>query len=296
MISSLIFSTLLYILLYGTIFGLNYALLTLGFTLVFGVSKILNLSYGALYMSTAYFIYLFAVMLSINLFVSILIAVVLTVAIGLAIFMIMTKFARDPMIFMIAMLLSALLLQYIYTYFFQGEVGLIIPGVVSNVSLNILGVSVSQSYILSASVSLILVLAVWLWIDRSSFGRKVRATSEDYETAELFGINSKMIYLLIFIISTAIVAIAAVLIVPVQVVTPTMWVEPFVVAFAISIIGGLGKLRWTIPAAFIISFSQVTILYLVPYNISDITAFGVVIIFLILLPKGIGGGKHELQV
>lgn len=292
MISSIFF----YIILYGIIFGLNYALLTLGFTLVFGVSKILNLSYGSLYMTTAYFIYFFAVMLSINLFASIVISIAITVAVGLSIFLVMTKFAKDPMIFMIAMLLSALLLQYIYSYFFGGEVGLIIPGIVSNFSISILGVSISQSYILSASVSIILVLAVWIWIDKSSFGRKVRATSEDPETAQLFGINSKRIYVLIFVISTIIVAVAAVLIVPVQVVTPTMWIEPFVIAFAVSIIGGLGKLKWTIPAAFIVSFAQVAVLYAVPYNVSDLTAFIVVIVFIILLPKGIGGGKHELKV
>ncbi len=247
-------------------------------------------------MTTAYFIYLFTVMLSLNIFLSIFLSIIIAVAVGLAIFIGIAKFARDPMIFMIAMLLSALLLQYLYTYFFGGEVGLIIPGVVTKESIIVLGVSISQSYILSASVSIILVIALWVWIEKSSFGRKVRATSEDSETAELFGINSKIIYLIIFVISTAIVAIAAVLIVPVQVVTPTMWIEPFVIAFAVSIIGGLGRLKWTIPAAFIVSFSQVAVLYAVPYNVSDLTAFIVVIAFIILLPKGIGGGKHALRV
>ncbi len=292
MISSIIFS----IILYGIIFGLNYALLTVGFTLVFGVSRILNLTYGALYMTTAYFVYLFAVSLSLNYYVAAVVAVLFTLAIGLAIFVVMTKFAKDPMIFMIAMLLSALLLQYVYTYFFGGEVGLIIPGIVSNSSIYVLGVSISLSYILSAAVALAATIGIWVWIEKSSFGRKVKATSEDFETAELFGIKAKRIYLLIFIVSTLIVAVAALLIVPVQVVTPTMWVEPFVIAFAVSIIGGLGKLKLTIPAAFIISFSQVTILYIVPYDVSDLTAFFVVIVFLLVLPRGIGGGKYELRI
>ncbi len=283
----------LYILIYGILFGLIYALISAGFTLVFGVSKILNLSYGALYMTTAYMVYYFSVSSQIPLFLSVFLAIVVTIAIGLAIFYFVLRFTKNPMIFMVTMLLFALLLQYIYSYIFGGEIGLTIPGLFSNTSIIIENVSVSISLLISSIISVILIVSVWLWIEKSSFGRKVRATSEDPEIAELLGINTKNITLIVLTISNIFIAVASVLIVPSQVVTPDMWINPFVIAFAVTIIGGLGKFEWIIPSAFIVSFGEIITQYLIPYNISTMIAFLIVIIFITIFPNGLGGYKHE---
>ncbi len=289
----MILSILLFsILIYGFLFGLSYALISLGFTLVFGVSKILNLTYGALFMTTSYMIYLFAEIYSINLLASIAISILITILVGLAIFLVLSKFVIDPMVFMVSMLLFALLLQYLFSYFFGGQVGLIIPGAFPNSSISVLGVSVELSLIASAVISILLIAFVWLWIDRSSQGRKIRATSEDIEVAELFGVNTLRVNIIILMISILLISIAAILLVPSQVVTPTMWIDPFVIAFAVSIIGGLGKFKWVIPSAFIISFSQIASQYLIPYNVSDLVSFLIVIVFIIVLPNGIGGARH----
>ena len=283
---------LLQILIYGAFFGLTYALISIGFTLVFGVSKILNLSYGALYMTTAYLVYYFAVMLGIPLIASVLMSLVVSLLIGLAIFYSILKFNVNPMVFMITMLLFALLLQYLYSYIFGGEIGLIIPGLFSSQSIGIAGASVQISLLVAAIISILLVVGTWLWIDRSSFGRKIRATSEDPEIAETLGINTRRIVLIVLSISIVFVSIAAVLVVPSQEVSPEMWINPFVIAFAVSIIGGLGKFQWILPSAFIVSFAEVTTQYLVPYNISDISAFLIVILFILVFPNGLGGVKH----
>jgi len=287
------FSLFFPIIIYGILFGLNYALISIGFTLVFGVSKILNLSYGALYMTTAYMIYYFAVMNNLPLVISIIFSIILTIAIGLGIFYTILKFTINPMIFMVTMLLFALLLQYIYSYLFGGQVGLIIPSLFSNISISIFGVSVNLSLLSSSIISVFLLFIVSFWIYKTSFGRKIRATAEDPEIAELIGINTKQIILIVLSVSILLVSIASILLVPMQEVTPTMWVDPFVIAFAVSIIGGLGKFEWAIPAAFIVSFAEVISQYLIPYNVSDIVAFIIVILFIIIFPNGIGGAKVE---
>lgn len=279
---------------YGVLFGLNYALISLGFTLVFGVSKVLNLAYGALYMVTAYMVYYFAVELGVNVLVSMVLAMGITILVGIAIFLLFTKFAPDPMRFLIGTLLTALLLQYFFSYFFQGQVGLIIPGLVSTHSILVFGVSVNPAFLLSAAVSLVLLVALWVWIERTSQGRTIRAAASDPETAALFGIPPRSVYLLVVTVSSAIISLAAVLLVPAGVVTPTMWVEPFVIAFVVAIVGGLGKFTWALPAAFVISFSQMLVTYLTPYNIQDIVAFLVAIVFVVLLPQGMGGERRGL--
>ena len=288
----MITSSLFYqILIYGALFGFTYALISIGFTLVFGVSKILNLSYGALYMTTAYMVFYFD-SLALPLVASVAVSIIVTLVIGLGIFYTILKFRVDPMVFMITMLLFALLLQYLYSYLFGGQSGIIIPSLFPISSINIAGASLQVSLLISAIISVVLVVGTWFWISRSSFGRKIRATSEDPEIAESLGIDTRKVVLVVLSISIIFVAIASVLLVPSQEVTPTMWVNPFVIAFAVSIIGGMGKIQWIFPSAFIVSYTEIATQYLVHYNISDISAFVIVILFVLIFPNGLGGTRH----
>ncbi|MGA8604892.1 MAG: branched-chain amino acid ABC transporter permease [Thermoplasmata archaeon] len=281
------------VVIYGTLFGFTYVLLALGFTLLLGISRVLNLAYGALYMVTAYMIFYFAVELGINLVVAIVLAMAIAVAVGVAIFLLCVKFAPDPMRFLVVTLLVALFLQYLFAYppLFQGETGLIIPGLIPTHEILLYGVSVSPVYLWTAGVTIVVFLGLWGWIEWTSYGRTVRAAAEDPETASLFGIRVRTVYIVVVAVSSAIVALAAVLIVPAQEVTPTMWVEPFVIAFVVSVIGGLEKFKWTLPAAFLLSFSQFYVQFSYPTSssLSDIVAFIVAIAFIIVLPRGIGG-------
>jgi branched-chain amino acid transport system permease protein len=277
------------VIIYTVVYGLNYALIALGFTLVFGVSKILNLLYGSLYMTAAYMVYLFNSTLGFNLIFSDVLSVIITILIGVGFFLLYIRIARDQMSFLMSMFLSALLLQYIYSYFFGGQSGLAISGPVTSASISVLGVSVPESFVVSSMVSVVLISIFWIWIEKTGYGKEVRATANDPEMAQVFGINPWRITLAVFIISTFLVSITSILIVPSSVVTPTMWLDPFVVAFAVSIIAGLGKFRWIIPSAFILSFSQVLTQLILPYNMFNIVGFLIMIIILLTRPVGLGG-------
>ncbi len=280
------------VLIWGTLFGLSYVLIALGFTLLFGVSRVLNLAYGALYMVTAYVTYYLAVEVGVGLFVSVLLAIGAAVLVGIAVFLLCVRFAPDPMRFLIVSLLVALFLQYVFEYppLFGGETGLILPSLLPVHGILIWGVSVNPVYLWTGGISLLLLGLVWAWVEWTSYGRAIRATAEDPETAALFGIRVRSVYLVVVAVSSALVAIAAALIVPAQEVTPSMWVGPFVIAFVVSVIGGLGKFKWTLPAAFLLSFSQAFVQF--EYGtagLSDIVAFGVAVAFIIALPQGFGG-------
>jgi branched-subunit amino acid ABC-type transport system permease component len=278
------------ILVYGTVFGLTYVLIALGFTLLFGVSRVLNLSYGALYMVTAYLVYFLAAQLGFDLVVATALAIGFTVAVGVGVFLLCARLAPDPMRFLIVTIFVALLLQYLFEYLYPAGVELV-PGLVPTAGVLVFGVSVSPTYLVSAAVTLVLLVVLWAWIEWSPYGHAVRATAEDPETAALFGIRVRTVYLVVVVVSSLLVAIAAVLIVPAQEATPTMWIEPFVIAFVVAIIGGLGNFKWTIPAAFLLSFTQFTVVFAFPATsgAQDIVAFLVAIGFIIVLPRGIGG-------
>lgn len=279
------------VIIYGTLFGFTYVLLALGFTLLLGISRVLNLAYGALYMVTAYMIFYFAVEMGVNLVLATILAGGIAVALGVAIFLLCLKFAPDPMRFLVVTLLVALLLQYLFSYYFQGQSGYIIPGLLPTKEILLFGVSVSPIYLWTAGITIAVFVALWVWIDWTSYGHTVRAAAEDPETASLFGIRVRYVYIVVVAVSSAIVALAAILIVPAQEVTPTMWVEPFVLAFVVSVIGGLEQFKWTLPAAFLLSFSQFYVQFSYPTSasLSDIVAFLVAIGFIIVLPRGIGG-------
>jgi len=283
------------ILIYGTLFGLTYVLIALGFTLLFGISRVLNVAYGALYMVTAYIIYWLVVEQGYDLLISAVIAVGVAILVGVAIFLLCVRFAPDPLRFLIVSFMFALLLQYMFSYYFHGASGFVIPSLIPIKGILIYGVSVNPVYIVTAGVALVLLFALWAWIEWTSYGHTIRATAEDPETAALFGIRVRQVYLIVVVVSSALVAIAAVLIVPATEVVPTMWIEPFVIAFVVAVIGGLGNFKWTLPAAFLLSFSQETVAFLYPtsQSLTDIVAFVVAICFIAALPHGFGGLLRE---
>lgn len=283
------------VLIYGTVFGCTYVLIALGFTLLFGISRVLNLAYGALYMVTAYMVYWLVVEHGVNVWLAIFAAIAVAVAVGVVVFLLCVRFAPDPMRFLIVSLLVALFLQYYIEYEFGGETGLIVPGVIPIKEFLFFGVSISWVYIISAGVALGLLVVLWAWVEWSDYGRTIRATAEDPETAAEFGIRVRSVYLVVVAVSSSLVALAAALIVPAQEATPSMWIEPFVIAFVVAVIGGLGKFKWTLPAAFLLSFCQEYVAFNYPTStsLSDIVAFAVAICFIIILPRGFGGIRHE---
>ena len=283
------------ILIYGTLFGLTYVLIALGFTLLFGISRVLNVAYGALYMVTGYMVYWLVVELGFNLLLSAVIAVGVAILVGVAIFLLCVRFAPDPLRFLIVSFMFALLLQYLFSYYFHGASGFIIPSLIPIQGILVFGVSVNPVYIVTSVVALVLLLVLWVWIEWTEYGHTIRATAEDPETAALFGIRVRRVYLIVVVVSSALVALAAVLIVPATEVVPTMWIEPFVIAFVVAVIGGLGNFKWTLPSAFLLSFSQEIVAFEYPTSssLTDIVAFGVAICFIVGLPRGFGGLLRE---
>jgi len=261
----------------------------LGFTLVFGVSRVLNLAYGALYMVTAYTVYDLVVERGWSVYPSAAVGLGVCVLIGVSVYLLCSRWAPDPMRFLISTLLIALFLQYLLSYYFQGEVGLTIPGLIAGPSVLVLGVSVSPIFLLAGAASVLLLALVGAWVEWHPYGRLLRATSEDPEVVSLFGIDPRRVSLVVVGVSSLLVGAAAVLIVPAEVVTPTMWIEPFVIAFVVTIVGGLGKFRWTLPASFLVAFTEVVVLFWTPYAISDVVAFLVAIAFILVRPQGMGG-------
>jgi branched-chain amino acid transport system permease protein len=142
-----------------------------------------------------------------------------------------------------------------------------------------------------AGIAALLLLATWYGIAKTRLGLVMRATQFDSETAQAFGIPVDRVYMTVFALGAMLAAIAGVLIVPIKQAYYLMGLDPLLLSFIVVIIGGLGSLRGTVIAAFVIGISDGVISVFFSPNLSKILATLLVALVLIFRPEGLFGGK-----
>ena len=127
----------------------------------------------------------------------------------------------------------------------------------------------------------------------------MRAAAQDREVAMLMGVNTMKLYILTMAISASLAAIAGILITAstTRVAYQLMWFQPLALSFAIVILGGLGSIKGTFIAAFIVGYAQTVVSYAIPEGdyLKGAVALGVMVLVLILRPKGLFGKHIELE-
>ena len=267
------------------ILGGLYCLLALGFSLIFGVAKVLNFAHGAFYMLTAYFIYslLFA-----GLQIAITISLILIVITSFIVYELLIKPMHEKeMRAAVVTLGLALVLQegvrLVYGPEFK-SIPYIITGYVT-----ILGVRIVSQKLLAAITAIVLVAALYIFIRRTKQGKAIRAVAQNMEVARLVGINVSRVVIMTMGISALLAGVAAVLFAPVYIVSPTEWSILFR-AFPVIILGGLGSLRGMLAASFLIAGIEKIVEYTIGggYIVPTIT-FSLMLIILLVRPSGLFG-------
>jgi branched-chain amino acid transport system permease protein len=267
------------------ILGGLYCLLALGFSLIFGVAKVMNFAHGAFYMLTAYFIYslLFA-----GLEIAIPISLILIVITSFIVYELLIKPMHEKeMRAAVVTLGLALVLQegvrLVYGPEFK-SIPYIITGYVT-----ILGVRIVSQKLLATITAIVLVAALYMFIRRTKQGKAIRAVAQNMEVARLVGINVSRVVMMTMGISALLAGVAAVLFAPVYIVSPTEWSILFR-AFPVIILGGLGSLRGMLAASFLIAGIEKIVEYTIGggYIVPTIT-FSLMLIILLVRPSGLFG-------
>lgn len=299
------------ILLSGAISGAIYALLALGFTLIYGVSGLVNMAHGSFFMIGPYaFFILNSLFLSffpglglslsplwITIF-ALVVAAILTGIVGSVTYRLTMHYViGDDVAILVVTVALALIFQQIVLMGF-GPSNFPIPTFLRE-SIIVLGVTLTQSRVLALVVSLVLFLSLWLFISRSKIGRAMRALSQDREAAMLMGVNTTRLYMLTIAISAAFAAVAGMFISASStgVANPFMWLEPLALSFAIVILGGLGSIKGTLIGGFIIGYAGNSVELLFPSGGVLVTAvpFVIMVLILFLRPKGLFGKHTEME-
>ena len=285
------------ILIYGAVQGSVYALLALGFSLVYGVGGILNLAHGAYYLIATYAFYwtwliLAPIIGGINgFFIGMVIGLIVAALVGMVSYLLLIKPLKEHEI-------NVLMGTFAIGFFCEQLVIALydpkvhsIPTIFSEY-INILGQSIQVHWILIIAASLIIVTLVTIFINKSKLGKSIRAVSQDPEAAMLMGINADRILMYTVTISAFLAGVAAVLYVPVDIVAPYKGWPILTGAIAVVILGGMGSLTGSVVGAYIIGYARIATNYLIDPVYSSLVPILVIIIILVIRPRGLFGKKE----
>lgn len=278
--------TLIKIFLFGAVVGGIWGLVASGFSLIFGVSRILNFAHGAAFVSSAFLAYAL-VNEGYSLYFAVLAGLMLAAVIGVVVYA-LTKPVREREVMVIIVTLAfALLVQQILLILF-GDRGVSVEPFVKGVA-EIGGVKVTHMRLLSFVLAIICLTALEVFITKTNLGKKVMATSQDSRAAMMVGIDIEKMFLLVMVLSSLLAGFAGILYAQIFAVNSEVSLRALIYAFAIVILGGLGSLRGSIAASFIVGYILVITITLLGARWSEFVMLLTIVAILVVKPTGLFG-------
>ena len=280
------------ILIQGALLSALYTIMALGFSMIYGVGGVMNLAHAGYIMVTGYMYYMATYTLGLPIIVGFMIAI--SVGIGLAIITYLGWVRRFldnfTVVFISTIIMTMLLENVISLVFFRENVN--IPPIMEGVT-SFMGESFSNQLIFGLIVSWVCIGGLLFFVRGTHIGRAIRALPMDKKGIIISGIDPAMVNLVVWAISGALAGVAGVFYGSFSYLSPTMWVTPLVVCFAIVVIGGLGSIEGTILAAHIIGFAEVITTLEINQRLRSVPGLVIMIIVLLFRPKGLLGVNNE---
>ena len=291
------FDKILPYLLSGISVGGQYALIAVGYTMVYGILRLINFAHGDIFTAAGFFmVYIAATM---PVYLSIPLVVLLTVLLGFTVERVAYKPLRSAprMSVMISAIGVSYLLQNLMWYV-TGGLAKQYPtiGWISN-SVTIGGATTKMVTLITPILTILLVIALVTIIQKTKIGMAMRAVSKDFETAQLMGIKIDSVISTTFIIGSLLAAVGSVLYFSNYTsVTPTVGAMPGLKAFVAAVFGGIGSIPGAVIGAFIIGICENIIKALGYTTFSDAFTFALLIVILLFKPTGLFGEKTSEKV
>jgi len=272
----------------GFVLGAEIALMAIGFTLIFGILRIVNFWHGEAYMLGAVLVFFLAMNAGIGYPWALLIALAAVGALGWSSDkLIFRRFHGNLVSGAVAAIAISLGLQNIMWYVF-GPRPRSIPSVIGGTT-EIFGATVSNERLLIVGVSISVILALAWFISSTRLGKAMRAVQQDSEAALTMGISVSRICALTFGMATALAALAGGLVAPVYSISPAMGLGPLMLAFIVVVMGGLGSIMGAFIASFVVGFLQSFTVAYWGAEFSLAVSFGLAMLILMVRPRGLLG-------
>lgn len=279
--------------------GSTYAMIAIGYTMVYGIAKLLNFAHGDVIMVGAYMLYVFLFTLKTPTIVAIIAAVLFCVFLGITV----ERLAYGPLrgASPLAVLITAIGVSYMLQSLAQiifGSGQKMLLNLQIRGALQIGELSIQYSTLVTLVAAVVIMTALTLFVKYTKVGRAMIAVSEDRDAARLMGVNVNAIIITTFAIGSALAAVAAVfMLMKSPAITPTLGAMPGIKAFTAAVIGGIGSIPGAVLGGILLGVIE-SLTKLVPAiaPYTDAIEFSILIIILLVRPSGILGKKRREKV
>ena len=275
----------------GLQLGSIYALVALGYTMVYGIILLLNFAHGDIIMFGSYVAWIALVQLGLNPAIAVLLAIFGCVLLGVLI----DKVAYAPLreAPRLSILITAIGVSYLLENGVQlllGADAKVVPSIIDLGTVQVFGSTLTGTALLTVAVTIVATVVLTLLVQKTRLGKAMRAVSEDMGAARLMGVNVNSTISFTFAVGSALAGIAAILYsMAYQQVSPTMGVMLGTKAFVAAVLGGIGSIPGAVIGGLIVGFSEV---FVAAFGLSvwqDAVVFLLLILVLVVKPTGLLG-------
>lgn len=278
--------------------GSIYALIAIGYTMVYGIAKMINFAHGDIIMVGAYSLYFCISVLGLPVFAALLLTVAVCSVLGVLIEKVAYKPLRNapPLAVLITAIGMSFLLQSGSLLIF-GSTPIPFQSVISNENIKFGPVVISSITLVTLAVTAIAMILLTLFINKTKLGTAMRAVSEDKGAAELMGINVNSTISMTFAIGSALAAVAGILYISqYQSMKPTLGALPGIKAFVAAVLGGIGSIPGAMLGGILLGLIESISKAYISTELADAIVFGVLIVVLLFRPSGLLGKKKIVKV
>ncbi len=282
----------------GVSLGSIYALIALGYTMVYGIIKLINFAHGDIYMVGAYVGFFAITVLGWGIFPALIVSMAVTGLLG----MVVERLAYKPLRHAprISVLITAIGVSFFLEYatmYFVTPTPRTFPDVFSSTGITVGGFVVNGQQLLIFAITLILMVILTYIVQKTKIGKAMRAVSFDTETAQLMGIDADRVISITFGIGSALAAAGGVLVgVYYNSIDPLMGIMPGLKAFVAAVLGGIGVIPGAMAGGLILGVVESLVSGFLSSTFRDAAAFAILILVLLFRPAGIFGTNTQEKV
>lgn len=272
----------------GLVIGSGYACVALGWTILLGAARLVNFAHGQMYMLAAFICWFILTRSGIGYPLAAAISIAAMALLGVGMQLMMGRLV------MTQNLTSLMIVTLGFGYILQGVAGLLFGGAPHTITTELVQQKIqfgdvwfTSQELLIFIVTLILYGVVWLVLQRTRQGAIIRSVAEDPKLAQLFGIDSRSVYIAIFVLEAVLVALAAVLVAPRTPILTSMGFEEVIITFVIVVLGGIGNVGGALIVGMLLGLFTSFFGALVTPAYTTAAIFAVLLAFLIAKPEGL---------
>ncbi len=279
------------LILNSIIAGAIYALIALGFNLIYGATKFFNLTHGVMATVGGYAVFYFAKTLGWDLYLAVIIGILIAGLAGYGldkfVYLPLRKRKASNMVLLVASLGAVTAIQAIIAILFTSQFQTLSGNMSTQKIYEIAGGVITQTQVVILISGIAIMVGLALLLKYTSFGKAIKAISDDEEMAKIVGINTNKIIGFVFFIGSAIAGLAGILVGFDTGIEPTMGFGLLLKGVIAAIVGGVGSIYGGVLGAFLLGFVENFGIWKISGEWKDAIAFGLLIVFLIFRPRGI---------